>query len=258
MLDKMTVELIDSMGDDLTIVNAARVSFAKHSTWQTAEGPLVRTPEGIMPKAIRDLATWNVEDDGLRYIKTLKPSDAGLIGYLMRNEHGTPFEMVQFQFRLHLPVRVMWEWIRHRIASYNGVSSRYVEMEKSAYMPPPEAIRGRVGKPGHYQTFPVTGAKAEMGLTIMEAAYATAYNCYQELLDLGWAPELAANVLPFGQYTEFYWSINLRSLLNFCMLRNSDLALLELHSMAAEVERLARGIVPHAFEAFEFSGRRAP
>lgn len=233
MLDKMNVELIEYMGNDLTIVNAARVSFAKESE-------------------------WHVEDDGLRLIRSLKQSDAGLISYLMRHGHGTPFEMVQFQFRLHLPVRVMWEWIRHRIASYNGVSSRYVEMEHSAYMPPLEAIRGRVGKPGHYQTIQLEGPTAERGLIIMEVAYNAAYTAYQALLDLGWAPELAANVLPFGQYTEFYWSINLRSLFNFCMLRNAEPALFELHSMAAEVERIAREIVPVAFEAFVASDRRAP
>lgn len=233
LLDKMKVELIDYMGDDLSIVNAARVSYAKSSKWET-------------------------EDDGLRLKKTLRPADVGLIGYLMKNRHGTPFEMVQFQFRLHLPIRVMWDWIRHRIASYNGMSSRYVEMETVAYMPPIEAIRGRVGKPGHYQMVSLDPLRANAGLAVMEECYDYAFKSYKALLELGWAPELAAYVLPFGTYTEFIWSINLRSLFNFLSLRTHETALLELRTMAITVEGLVHDVVPNAMWAFEENGRVAP
>lgn len=234
MFDNMKVELIDYMGDDLSIVNAARVSYAKASKWET------------------------VEDDGLRLKKGLRPADVGLINYLMRNRHGTPFEMVQFQFRLHLPIRVMWEWIRHRIASYNGVSSRYVEMETVAYMPPIEAIRGRTGKPGHYVTVSLPDGAALAGLAVLTEAYFHAFTAYEDLLKLGWAPELAANVLPFGTYTEFIWSINLRSLFNFLSLRTHETALLELRTMAITVEGLVHDVVPNAMWAFEENGRVAP
>lgn len=233
MFDNMKVELIDSMGDDLSIVNAARVSYAKASKWETS-------------------------DDGLRLKHALKSSDAGLINYLMKNRHGTPFEMVQFQFRLHLPIRVMWEWIRHRIASYNGVSSRYVEMEQVAYMPPMEAIRGRVGKPGHYVTVELDPLRAAAGLAVMEECYDYAFKSYKALLELGWAPELAANVLPFGTYTEFIWSANLRSMLNFLSLRTHETALLELRTMAMAVEGLVVEVVPAAMYAFQENGRVAP
>lgn len=187
----MKVELLRHMGDDLTIVNAARVSYAKESTWAT-------------------------DDDGLRITNALKVSDQGLLNYLMRNRHGTPFEMVQFQFRVHVPIGVAREWMRHRIGSFNEVSTRYVEMARDWYVPPPEAVREQTGKPGHYIMNTITDpAVVDEIQQRMYTTYKYAHNAYEDLLAMGVAKELARNVLPLGLMTQFYWSVNLRSLFNF-------------------------------------------
>lgn len=229
----MEVKLLASMGDDLTIVNAARVSYAKESTW------------------LRD-------DDGLRIVKSLREADVGLIGYLMRNHHGTPFEMVQFQFRIRVPIGVAREWQRHRIGSFNEVSTRYVEMKADFYVPEPHAVRSQAGKPGYYEMVTMDLDAAEVVRETFMITYDMAYKAYKDLLAQGVAKELARNVLPLGLMTEFYWSVNLRSLFNFLMLRNADTALLEIHMPAREVEQLAQDVVPHAFEAFNSNKRVAP
>jgi thymidylate synthase (FAD) len=229
----MKVELLDSMGDDLSIVNAARVSYAKESDW-------VRVKED--PEAFR-----------------LKDADAGLIAYLMRNRHGTPFEMVQFKFRVTCPIGVGREWMRHRIGSFNEVSTRYVEMEPEFYIPPPEAVRRQVGKPGHYTFETVRDLEDVQDIVdTMDSAYEGAYCYYQQLLEMGVAKELARNVLPLGLMTQFIWSVNLRSLLNFLSLRTHLTALLEIRELAEEVEILAKGVVPAAMTAWGVNGRVAP
>jgi thymidylate synthase (FAD) len=229
----MTVELLGSLGDDLTIVNAARVSYAKESTWVK-------------------------QDDGLRLVKELKASDAGLINYLLREHHGTPFEMVQFRWRVGVPIGVAREWQRHRIGSFNEVSTRYVEMQPDFYNPPDDAWRKQVGKPGHYEMVPMDAEESTNAATIMRLSYESSYESYKFLLHLGVAKELARNVLPLGLMTEFYWSVNLRSLFNFVALRTAPTALLEIRKEAQEIERLATAIVPEAFAAFNANGRVAP
>lgn len=231
----MKVELLEYMGNDLTIVNAARVSYAKESTWVEADVPERYTVS-----------------------RTLKKADAGLIGYLMKNKHGTPFEMVQFQFRVTCPIGVSREWMRHRIGSFNEVSTRYVEMAPDFYVPTTTAVRMQVGKPGHYTFEPMLPENALAAIEEMQEAYEAAYEAYQRLLARGVAKELARNVLPLGLMTQFYWSVNLRSLFNFLMLRRASTALLEIRELALEVERFAEDIVPAAFWAFEEHGRVAP
>lgn len=233
----MKVELLQTMGDDLTIVNAARVSYAKESTWACG--------------APRDHQLCALCGE-------LNKADAGLIGYLMKNHHGTPFEMVQFQFRITCPIGVAREWQRHRIGSFNEVSTRYVEMAPDFYLPADHAVRRQVGKPGHYIFETVDAVDASMCRVNMQEAYNAAYAMYKNLLAEGIAKELARNVLPIGLMTQFYWSVNLRSLFNFLMLRNAPTALLEIRELAEEVERLATAIVPEAFGAFAAHGRMAP
>ena len=208
------------MGDDLAIVNAARVSYGK---------------------------THDHVDE----------SDRGLIGYLARYRHGTPFEMVVFKFRVHVPISVAREWQRHRIGSFNEISTRYVEMLPEFYIPEPEAVRVQTGKPGHYTMEPATRALAEQCKSQMAAAYERSYETYKALLIAGVAKELARNVLPLGMYTEFIWSVNLRALFNFLSLRTADNALYEIRVEAKAVEELISSVVPIAHTAWNTCGRTA-
>jgi thymidylate synthase (FAD) len=214
----VSVELIGSMGGDLSVVNAARVSFHKRS-----------------------------EEMGDR--------ERGLVRFLMENRHGTPFEMVQLQFRARTPIGVAREWFRHRIGSFNEESTRYVEMRKEFYIPEPDACRAQVGKPGHYIF--ERHHDPEKVREMMGWAYEAAYLAYQDLMALGVAKELARNVLPLGLLTEFVWSVNLRSLFNFLSLRTSPHALREIREEAEQVEMLAAQVAPECMAAWGACGRRS-
>lgn len=228
----MSVELIESMGNDLSIVNAARVSYAKESKLVVGLG-------------IDDMV--------------LSQADVGLINYLMKNRHGTPFEMCVFKFRISdISIRVAREWQRHRIGSFNEVSTRYVEMEPSFYKPKLRDVRIQVGKPGHYTYESADPSTAESAAVIMQAAYDQAYKFYKSLLKLGVAKELAAFVLPMATHTQFIWTVNLRSLFNFLSLRTASNALLEIRVEADEVALQVAKIVPVAYQAWELNGKVAP
>lgn len=245
----MSVELLDTMGDDLAIVLAARVSYAKESTWDV--------------RCARCDVLWKQEphvdpccgQDG--YTKTLEPADAGLISYLARNRHGTPFEMVVFKFRVRCPIGVAREWQRHRIGSFNEVSTRYHEMETEFYVPEPEAVRTQVGKPGHYTMVSADADLAKRARFEMTSHYAAARESYKWLLEMGIAKELARNVLPLGLMTEFIWAVNLRSLTNFLSLRTAPSALLEIRQEAEQVEQHVARIVPVAYAAWVEGGRQS-
>jgi thymidylate synthase (FAD) len=217
----MTVELINSMGGDLSIVNAARVSLSKRSN-------------------------------------TMNEADIGLLKYLMKNRHGSPFEMVQFQFRVRCSIGVAREWFRHRIGSFNETSTRYIEMRPDFYMPLLGNVRRQIGKSGYYIFEPLDNEPAWDAIVEMRYAYNFAYESYQNLLKLGVARELARNVLPLGLLTEFVWSVNARSLLNFLSLRTAPNALLEIRLEAEDVERLVTPIIPHTMAAWNENGRIAP
>ncbi len=214
----MTVELIGHMGDDLAIVNSARISYHKRS-------------------------------------ETLTKADEGLIRYLAKNRHGTPFESVVFAFRVRTTIGVAREWFRHRIASYNEESTRYVEMRPDFYVPAPEDVRTQVGKPGAYVFETLPAEIGEEVRCLIAGAYDCAYEVYQRLLGIGVARELARNVLPLGLLTEFICTMNFRSLTNFLSLRTAPDALLEIRREAQEVERLVAGVVPVAYAAWVAGGR---
>jgi len=215
------VVLEDSYGDDLAIVNAARQSFSKRSA-------------------------------------TMGPAESGLIHFLMRNRHGTPFEMVDFRFNIKAPIFVAREWQRHRIASYNEMSGRYVELEEEFYLPPLAAVREASGKPGAYQFETMDGETAALVRERMRRDYEGSWITYQSLLELGVAKEVARMVLPVGIMTQFTFKTNLRSLFNFISLRSAPNALLEIREYAGAIEELARDVAPIAFKAFESSNRVAP
>lgn len=253
----MSVELIEMMGDDLSIVNAARVSYNKQSKWAIWRRCSYCSRDLTQAEIEADRCQDHASATILRKSGRLKVADAGLISYLARNRHGTPFEMVQFKFRVRCPIGVAREWQRHRIGSFNEVSTRYVEMEPEFYVPPLDAMRRQTGKAGHYTMESMTADEAKAPLARFRLIYELLYSTYCNLLKDGVAKELARNVLPLGLMTEFIWSVNLRSLTNFLSLRTADNALLEIRTEAKQVESHVAQVVPVAYQAWVDGGRQA-
>ena len=221
VLDHGFVRLDDAMADDLSVVNGARVSFAKHKT-------------------------------------EMDDSDAGLIRFLMRDRHGTPFEHNSFRFHIRAPIFVAREWFRHRIGSFNEFSMRYARATDEFYVPEPEDVRSQVGKPGAYSFEPLPPEVAETTREELRAVYESAYAAYERLVELGVARELARTVLPVGAYTEFYWTVNARALMNFLSLRNSETAQREIRRYAEACEQFLAERMPVTYEAFVANDRTAP
>jgi thymidylate synthase (FAD) len=185
-------------------------------------------------------------------------SDEGLIRFLMRDRHGTPFEHNSFRFHIRCPIFVAREWMRHRVGSFNEFSLRYAKATDDFYVPAPEDVRSQVGKPGAYSFEPVSEEVADATREKLQAVYETAYETYGELVELGVARELARCALPVGAYTEFYWTVNARSLMNFLSLRNAETAQREIRRYAAACERFLEQLMPVTYAAFVASGRVAP
>jgi thymidylate synthase (FAD) len=196
ILDYGEIQLIDVMGDDLRIVQTARVSYGKDVVGQAE----------------------------------LTSRDVKLIKYLLDHDHGTPFESVVFQFRVKCPIFVMRQWIRHRMASYNEISGRYTELTDEFYHPSMLRTPSQSNKQGSGEDF-----FDERLLGIIEASYEASYKAYQDLLAGGVSREMARMVLPLSIYTEFYWTVNTRSLMNFLRLRMDEHA-------QWEIQEYARGI----------------
>jgi len=221
VLDHGFVRLDDAMADDLSVVNGARVSFARHKT-------------------------------------EMDDSDAGLIRFLMRERHGTPFEHNSFRFHIRAPIFVAREWFRHRVGSFNEFSMRYAKATDDFYVPTPDDVRSQVGKPGAYSFEPVEPDIAETTREEMRAVYEAAFSAYERLVDLGVARELARSVLPVGAYTEFYWTVNARALMNFLSLRNSETAQREIRRYAEAAEQFLAEKMPITYAAFVANDRTAP
>jgi thymidylate synthase (FAD) len=221
VLDHGFVRLDAAMADDLSVVNGARVSFARH------------------------------KDE-------LDESDEGLIKFLMRDRHGTPFEHNSFRFHIRTPIFVAREWFRHRIGSFNEFSMRYAKATDEFYVPEPEDVRTQTGKPGAYSFEEVTPEVAETTREELKAVYESAYQTYERLVELGVARELARCVLPVGAYTEFYWTVNARALMNFLSLRASETAQREIRRYAEACELFFAEKMPVTHAAFVASGRIAP
>jgi thymidylate synthase (FAD) len=221
VLDHGFVRLDAVMADDLSVVNAARVSFGTRR-------------------------------------ETMDDRDAGLVRFLMRERHGTPFEHNFFRFHIKAPLFVTREWQRHRIGSFNERSGRYSELPDEFYVPAASAVRTQVGKPGAYTFEPLDDETAAEVRTGIESSYAESYGRYQELLGAGVAKEVARSVLPVGLYTEFYWSINARALMNFLSLRNAAAAQYEIRVYAEAVEHHFAQAMPVTHASFADQGRTAP
>lgn len=230
----MKLTLLDYCADDLSVVNAARVSFAQKSDW-----------EG-----------W--ESDVSIGRQVLSERDAGLIDWLMRNRHGSPFEHGYFRFHVEAPIFVFREWHRHRVGhSYNEMSGRYTELEEKFFYP--KEWRTQVGKPGAYtfESFYDHDA-AEKCNSILFFAYKSAWSDYQRLLEQGVAKEQARMVLPLGIYSQMYWSCNPRSLMHFIGLRNAPDAQAEIRELAAEAENFLEVAMPVTWGSFVSNGRKSP
>jgi thymidylate synthase (FAD) len=221
VLDHGFVHLDAAMADDLSVVNAARVSFARRRE--------------------------HVDD-----------ADAGLIRFLMRDRHGTPFEHNAFRFHVRCPIFVAREWFRHRIGSFNEFSMRYAKATDDFYVPEAEDVRSQVGKPGAYSFEPVDPELAERTREELQAVYDTAYATYTRLVEQGVARELARSVLPVGAYTEFFWTVNARALMNFVSLRAAETAQREIRRYAEACETFLAQRMPITYEAFVANGRTAP
>lgn len=215
------VNLDASMADDLSVVNSARVSFGKRK-------------------------------------EALDEADKGLINFLMRERHGTPFEHNAFRFHVRCPIFVAREWFRHRIGSFNEFSGRYSEMPSEAYLPPESYWRTQTGKPGAYTFEPVDAETAAEAQQILAEAYDAAFTAYTRLGELGIAKELARLAIPVATYTEFYWTVNARALMNFLSLRTHEAAQREIRELALEVEKFFAGEMPITYEAWIKNSKTAP
>jgi len=213
-LDKGFVRLVDFMGDDTAIVQAARVSYG----------------EGT---------------------KTIS-EDKGLIRYLLNKKHTSPFEQVEFKFHVKAPIFVFRQWQRTRCASINELSARYSEMKDECYLPRIEDIK--LQSKDNKQCRDDKGLPhidARIALERMKAIQEDCFAQYRELLDLGVARELARINLPVSTYSEMYWKIDLHNLFHFLKLRMDSHAQMEIRVFANALYELIKPIVPIACEAFE-------
>ena len=221
VLDHGFVRLDAAEASDLSVVNGARVSF-------------------------------------LQMKETMDTKDSGLIRFLMREGHASPFEHNLFRFHVRCPIAVAREWMRHRWSSFNEHSLRYSAAIDEFYIPDTAQIRTQVGKPGAYHFEPVAPEVASRTQDLLAKHYQESWNRYQELIELGVARELARLVLPVGIYTEFYWSVNARALMNFISLRNAEQAMWEIRQYGAAVEAFFAELMPVTHAAFQEFGRKAP
>lgn len=216
-----SIRLDAHMADDISVVNSARISFAKH-------------------------------------VETISEADAALINFLMRERHGTPFEHNAFRFHVRCPIFVAREWFRHRIGSFNEFSGRYSEFAPEAYIPDVDDMRTQSGKPGAYTFEPLEEGVATDAIEHIEVAYKAAFDAYNHMLLQGVAKEIARTVIPVGAYTEFYWTVNARSLMNFVSLRTNENAQREIQAFAQRIEYHFAEQMPITHRAFVDNGRVSP
>ena len=223
VLDHGFVSCLVSQAQDLDVVNAARVSF--------------HTEESEMNER-----------------------NSGLIRFLMRERHGTPFEHGFFKFRIKAPLFVFREWHRHRVGhSYNEWSARYSELDPVFYIPEVEDVVTQIGKPGNYEfANHYDRATAESFRNELETNSLESYAKYEFALELGIAKQQARLFLPVNIYSEMIWSCNPRSLMHFCSLRNNNNAQWEIREYAQVVEQFFLASMPVTAKAFLDSGRVAP
>ncbi len=229
----MTVELVKQAASDADVIWAARVST----------------------KGEQSLADVHADPD----------RSAGLINYLMRDRHGTPFEHSSMTFYVSAPIFVFREFMRHRTFSYNEESGRYRKLEPVFYVPGPDRKLVQSGKPGAYEFTAGTAEQHALTTDTVQAACRQAYAAYLEMLKAGVAREVARTVLPVGLYSSMYATCNARALMNFLSLRvkHPDAAFpsfpqREIEMVAEQMEALWAELMPLTHAAFERTGRVCP
>jgi thymidylate synthase (FAD) len=222
----VTVELINSMASDAAVTMAARVSTGASSD---------------------------------------SSKDAGLINYLMRDRHGSPFEHNAFTFYIEAPIFVFREFMRHRIASYNEESGRYKELEPVFYVPGEDRKLKQVGKPGAYVFEDGDYEQKAMVGPSMRRVCTESYDSYKKMLEKGIAREVARAVLPVSTYSSMYVTMNARSLMNFLSLRTTregthfpSFPQREIEMVAEKMEEFFAEKMPVTYETFNKNGRVAP
>ncbi len=217
VLDHGFVRVIDYMGDDAAICQAARVSYGK--------------------------GTKSVQND------------AGLIRYLMRHWHSTPFEMCEVKFHVKLPIFVARQWIRHRTANVNEYSARYSILDREFYIPAPEHLAAQSVINNQGRGAVLEGEEAARVLEILKADANRAYDDYEAMISQdgqqGLARELARMNLPANIYTQWYWKIDLHNLFHFLRLRADSHAQYEIRVYAETMCKIVADWVPAAYGAFE-------
>jgi thymidylate synthase (FAD) len=217
VLDHGFIRVIDYMGDDSAIVQAARVSYGA----------------------------------GTKHVQ----NDEGLIRYLMRHWHSTPFEMCEIKLHVKLPVFVARQWIRHRTANVNEYSARYSILDREFYIPAPEqlAAQSTVNNQGRGEV--LTGEEAARVLDLLKSDANRAYDHYEAMLSQdgqqGLARELARMNLPANIYTQWYWKVDLHNLFHFLRLRADPHAQYEIRVYAEAIAACVKDWVPLAYAAFE-------
>jgi thymidylate synthase (FAD) len=231
--DDVTVELIKSSASDNDVVWAARVSTAGENSKEA------------------------VGDDASR--------DVGLINYLARERHGSPFEHTSMTFFISAPIFVFREFMRHRIASYNEESGRYRELRPVFYIPSKERKLVQIGKTGAYEFIDGTAEQYEITVNAIKDSCTNAYANYQKMLDAGVAREVARAVLPVTLFSSMYVTMNARALMNFLSLRTSregshfpSYPQREIEMVAEKMEEHFAKLMPITYGAFQKSGRIAP
>ena len=231
--DDVTVELVKASASDADVIWAARVSTAGEQSIES----LKEDPE----------------------------RSAGLINYLARERHGSPFEHTSFTFFISAPIFVFREFMRHRIASYNEESGRYRELKPVFYIPSKERKLIQVGKTGHYTFEDGTTEQYQLMVAEMKKAYIAAYDAYQKMLDAGIAREVARATLPVATYSSMYVTMNARALMNFLSLRTKhegshfpSYPQREIEMVAEKMEEIWAGLMPLTYAAFNSGGRVCP
>lgn len=218
VLDKGFIRLVDSMGNDLSIVRAARVSY--NAEWRAGEN---------------------------------EKSDARLVNYLWQNKHTTPFEAVEFQFEIKAPIFVVRQWHRHRTWSYNEVSARYMQLPEEFYIPDSKLIGKQHSSNKQMRTF-----EQEAGISLNSTEFITnlqqhsaqGYKLYSQQLAAGIPRELARLFLGLNTYTHFFGKVNLLNLLRFLTLRSHSHAQYEIQVYALAIVQLIEPIVPITISAW--------
>ena len=224
VLDHGFIRVVDYMGDDTSIVQAARVSYGK----------------------------------GTKKVNT----DAGLIKYLMRHWHSTPFEMCEIKYHVKLPIFIASQWIRHRTANVNEYSARYSILDKEFYLPTPENLAAQSQSNRQGRGDVIKGGQAKEVLDLLKSDAERTYKNYEEMLNerydgsiidekkSGLARELARMNLTLNTYTQWYWKTDLLNLMNFLRLRADDHAQYEIRAYADAMLDTLKKWVPTTYEAF--------